>query len=564
MRGEIDSGRRGLPAIARLMAMRLVLTAAIFYTALILIGVGEEGANQGERGLYLSVAFAFFAAACLGLIEGRPRMRSRILWAQIPIDIGVVTGLVHFSGGAESIFTFLYALIPVYAASVLGSRGAFVAFLGACSAYGGLLSGYYAEVIPHYGVALGTGSDLLLSWAVESGLQFFVALLASGLSREMQSVEEALDQRTAALDQLRGLHERTVASLNSGLLTTDLNGQITSFNAEAEKITHRSAWESIGRDLDEVVPGTRERVIRAAGRKDERARIPFTRENGDELHLGIAGSVLRGGDDEQAPGYVMIFQDITGVVAMEEELLRRERLSGLGEFAAGLAHEIRNPLAAISGSVQVLGQENLGQGKSGESDRLMAIVVKEADRLSALIENFLKFARPMPLEHENVRIAPLIDDLFLLSAAARDEGIVCVNQVTADLEAWADAAQLRQVFWNLMRNSCQAMPEGGKVLISACVSKEPVADNRSLEERDEKPDREMVEICFSDTGEGIPEEQLERIFDPFYTTQPGGTGLGLAMVHRMIDSMEGTLKVKSQVGEGTEIRIVLPQAGSCS
>ncbi|MBW2714303.1 MAG: PAS domain S-box protein [Deltaproteobacteria bacterium] len=540
------------------MAMRLVLTAAVFFTAIVLNGINDTAPI--ERGLYLALAVAFFSAACLGFIAKAPSLREHVLWAQIPIDVGIITGLVHFSGGSDSIFIFLYALVPVYSATVLGSRGAFSSFAGGSLSYGALLLCYHQAVL---GAAtnLGpkTGRELLMSWLLQTGLQLFVTALASNLSREVQDAGAELDQRTEDLDQLRGLHERTVASLMSGLLTTDLEGKITSFNAEAGKITGWDAEEAVGRELDEVIPGTQKRVMEASrGRRDERARIVYETAEGETLHLGIAGSVLRDRVG-QPKGYVMIFQDITGVVGMEDELRRQERLAAVGALAAGLAHEIRNPLAAISGSVQMLEEQRLAQqnDEEQEGNQLMTIVVREADRLSRLIEDFLTFARPAPVKLEKVSVGEMVKEVLVLMEPTRPKSIVFEKNLVPGLEVWADSSQLRQVLWNLVLNACQAMPDGGRLRISAEVSKEISLVDRNSEGGG-VPMSTLARLSVEDTGVGIETDELDKIFDPFFTKKPNGSGLGLAMSHRMIDSMGGVLKVTSSVGQGTEMLVLLP------
>jgi len=558
MEGAVGTRRWVVPGIARLMAMRLVLTAAVFFTALVLNSI--NGNASIERGLFGALAVAFFSAACLGFITKVPAFRERLLWAQIPIDVGVITSLVHFSGGSDSIFIFLYALVPVHSATVLGTRGAFISFVGGSLSYGALLLCYYMGVMGSAGMTSpNSARELLMSWLLQTGLQLFVTTLASGLSRDVQDAGAELDQRTEDLDQLRGLHEETVASLMSGLLTTDLAGKITSFNAEAEKITGWNAAKAVGQPLDRVVPGTQDRVIASSrGRRDERARIVFETLDGQVLHLGIAGSVLRGASD-QPRGYVMIFQDITGVVSMEDELRRQERMAAVGALAAGLAHEIRNPLAAISGSVQMLEEERWSHEKEegDEGTQLMTIVVREADRLSRLIEDFLVFARPTPVKLEKVGLAEMANEVLALLDPTRPESISFETDLAPELQVWADSSQLRQVLWNLVLNACQAMPDGGNLRISAEVSKEISLVDRNPE-GEEVPIVKLAKLSVEDTGIGIEPDELDKIFDPFFTKKPNGSGLGLAMAHRFLESMGGVLKVTSRLGAGTTMSVMLP------
>jgi two-component system sensor histidine kinase PilS (NtrC family) len=251
----------------------------------------------------------------------------------------------------------------------------------------------------------------------------------------------------------------------------------------------------------------------------------------------------------------VIFQDVTRVVEMENDLRRSERLAAVGELSASMAHEIRNPLAAISGSVELL----RGGRAEADRERLMDIVLREIGRLDALIRDFLQYARPAPPKLGPVALPALLQEVAqMLATAVPPEAKL---ELEADPAAWAmaDATQLRQVLWNLARNACDALEGPGVIRLSAAR----VALPQGRAPGDRKRPREeaaAVEIVVSDTGRGIPPADLERIFDPFYTTKPDGTGLGLPTVHRIVESHGGTLEVESQPGVGTRFRVRLPAA----
>jgi two-component system sensor histidine kinase PilS (NtrC family) len=374
-----------------------------------------------------------------------------------------------------------------------------------------------------------------------------VAALSGGLARELVRTGIALEERSQDLAYLRTLHQRTVESLKSGLLTTDLDGRVTSFNREAQRITGRSLQSALGVDLEAVLPGVR--GYRAG--PQARLRMPFTAPDARSLHLGIGSYVLRNASDA-AEGEVLIFQDVTEVVAMEEELRQSERLAAIGELSASIAHEIRNPLAAISGSIEVM-QERAATG-AGDSARLMGIVLREVERLDHLIADFLQFARPGAPQLEGVEVAEVIEEVLEMFEASRPDGIVTECDVTPGLRVLADPSQLRQVLWNLFRNATQAMPEGGVVRFEARESQGDAPGNRSDER---KPMR--VEIAVMDQGPGIPADIVEHVFDPFFTTKAGGTGLGLAIVHRVIAEHRGVVRIEKG-GErfATVVRVALP------
>jgi two-component system sensor histidine kinase PilS (NtrC family) len=397
------------------------------------------------------------------------------------------------------------------------------------------------------------------SWAVHASALLGAAGLAGFLSRELVRTGSALVERTQDLEQLRTLHQRTVESLKSGLLTTDLDGRVTSFNQEAQRITGLSRAEALGRELEDVLPGV-ERLRPGVHVRDPgaRARMPFTGPDGHELHLGIGAYVLR--DATDAPlGEVVIFQDVTEVVAMERELRRSERLAAVGELSASIAHEIRNPLAAISGSIQVM--QGKGPASAAESQKLMGIVVREVDRLDRLISDFLQFARPGEPRIERVALAELVSEVLAMFEASRPAAVSVEVALQDGLAVHADPGQLRQVLWNLLVNAAQAMPQGGAVRIEtrASAGRSPQEGRSSGRMDEDKP--VWAEITVLDQGAGIPKEIVDRVFDPFFTTKAGGTGLGLAIVHRVIAEHHGVVRVeRGSRGFRTAIRLSLPRA----
>jgi two-component system, NtrC family, sensor histidine kinase PilS len=544
------------------MVGRLALCVAILGVALLVTAQhGGEDAERGERGLYATLVLAFAATMGFAALLGRVR-RVRVFGAaQVATDLAVATALVHFTGGLESIFAFLYVPITVYAALLLGRSGAYGASAAAALAYG------LVAVLPQagWGMPVGPSGAVPVELAllgVHAGALLLVALLASALSHERDRAGHALDERTRALRHLQRLHERTVESLTSGLLTTDSEGRITSFNPEAERITGRSAGDVLGLSLGEVIPGAPDVLqegFAAAGRGDRsRLRLRFHGPSGQEIHLGIAGSVLRSGEGEPA-GHVVIFQDVTKVVEMEAELRRQERLAAVGSLSAHLAHEIRNPLAAISGSIQVLEGSLGGDGRDDETRRLVGIAVREADRLNQLITDFLQYARPAPGKAAPVAIAAVTAEVLEMFDSVCPATVTVGCEIPAELRVLAEEGPLRQVLWNLFLNAVQAMPDGGALRVSAAEvpAQAPAAGSRN------PPDEGVrwVEIEVADTGTGIPEDVLDRIFDPFFTTKKDGTGLGLATVHRVVEASGGHLAVESAVGRGTTFRIRLPRAG---
>ena len=285
--------------------------------------------------------------------------------------------------------------------------------------------------------------------------------------------------------------------------------------------------------------------------------MAYRNRQGAERYLGVAAYVLRDADGVSG-GRVLIFQDVTEVVEMEAELRRSERLAAVGELSASIAHEIRNPLAAISGSIQMLRNESGALGGDAAA-RLMKIVLRETDRLNLLITDFLRYARPGPLQLEPVVVRDAVSEMLEVFAPALPDGVEVVAEVEEGLTVHADAAQLRQLLWNLVLNAVQAMPDGGELTIRAAVMPEEAPQEARSERRNMGEAKSAwAELSVRDKGTGIPAELVDRIFDPFFTTKPQGSGLGLAMVHRIVEEHGGSLGVKSVVGRGTEMRVRLP------
>jgi two-component system, NtrC family, sensor histidine kinase PilS len=530
-------------ALARLLVARLGLAA--FGVGLALAVAGEGRSESAELGLWAVLAVAFGSTAVSAAFMGRVRRPRRFGVAQLGADVAVVTALVHFSGGGASPFGFLYLPITVFGAMLLDRRGAYGAALLSSLAYGAAL-------------ALGerTAAELEFAlWCGHTGALLVVALLASALARELRVTGERLDASRAHLRALASLHERTVECLTSGLLTLDAKQRVSFVNPEAERIIGRAAAELLGEPLDAVLPGAGALVQSAevaSGRM--RSRLQVAGPGGEPRHLGLAVSILRGEAGAEA-GHVVIFQDVSAVVRMEQELRVSSRLAGVGELAASIAHEIRNPLAAISGSIELL----RGGGAEVERERLMDIVLREIGRLDALIRDFLQFARPAPPKLVAVALPRLLAEVAQMLATAVPPGARLEVEADPAASALADPTQLRQVLWNLARNACDALEGPGVIRLAAArVANAP----QGADAGDRKRPREeaAVEIVVADTGRGIPLDDLERIFDPFFTTKPDGTGLGLPTVHRIVESHGGAIQVESQPGVGTRFRVHLPAA----
>jgi len=565
--------RRSERRLTWLLFARLTLSVVSLAIAIGLDALGRELSDGARQGLYWTVAFAFLATALSAASFKRIRRPQIFAAVQISLDVAIVSSLVNFSGGRESVFTFLYVLVAVYGALLLGRRGAVVAPGVSAIGYGAVLlvtNGIWLELetTPPGSLVLPV---LAVVWGVHVGALTLVGALASAFSGELERTGEALHQSTSDLNRLRDLHRRTVESIMSGLLTTDSDGRVSWFNPEAERITGARVDEVMDRKLEEVIPGAsqlfEEGLPPVGGSQIPRIRVPYRNLRGEDLFLGLAGSILKD-EDGSSLGHVVIFQDVTAVVGMEKQLRRSERLAAVGEMSAKMAHEIRNPLAAISGSIQLLRTDLWQERVDSEPRHLMDIVVREADRLNQLITDFLAYARPGPLELEPVELGALAREVCEMLNSVRPTNISVELRVDTPVRVSGDSGQLRQVLWNLFHNAVEAMPEGGRLDIRieefAGQSSQDGLPLRRSDAVGGTPEGSAefgcVEIAISDTGVGIPFEIQEQIFEPFFTTRKQGTGLGLSTVHRIVQSHGGSLQLESAEDVGTCFRIRLPRA----
>jgi two-component system sensor histidine kinase PilS (NtrC family) len=533
------------------MSARLVLTLVSFGIVLVLDGAGLAAplSAGARRGLYWTLAFGFLATAVSGLWFGRVRNPTRFAAVQLGTD-----------------------LCTAYGALLFEPRSALAAASASAAAYGAVLLGEQLG----FGIELGGGHESVhgavatAHWGIHVGALFLVGALGSVVTSELRRTGAELDRSSDVNRRLRDLNAQIVRSLNSGLLTTDDEGRVGSFNPEAERITGRRAVDVIGREVDEVLPGAWELLTAAAGEGLEpvrRRRLAYERDGGASTFLGLAGSDLRDAQGEPR-GHVLIFQDVTHVVEMENELTQRERLAAVGEMAAKIAHEIRNPLAAISGSVQIL-QGDVGTEVDDEPRQLMDIVVREADRLSGLITDFLGYARPRVPVREPVSLRTLAGEVVEMLRASEPSGVVVELAADGEGGVLGDAGQLRQVLWNLCLNGVEAMPKGGRLRVAVRNVHGPGAGppqglgaagrraGKEISDREPTCDRRCTEVAVEDEGEGIEPEWLDRLFEPFFTTKAEGTGLGLATVHRIVEAHGGELQVESEPGRGTCFRVLL-------
>lgn len=517
------------------------------------------------------VLFLFTVVAALGI--GSVRRFRRQAYFQLHFDVGAVTVLIYLSGGVDSPFSFLYMLVIVSAALLLYRRGGLLIAATCSLAYGLLLDlQYFGWIAPFhvlvdesYGRDIATYFHTLLMNIVGF---FLVAYLSGTLAEEWLRSRKEVVRQKKSLERLASLHHNIVESIHSGLLTVHCSGKIAFANAAAKEILGLGEMDLHGRHLSEILnqvditswpskEAPRPEIspsFRGDPGKEEppampiRAEVAYRRPSGETLALGYTVSILQGSENEDL-GWVFIFQDLTRIQSMQRHMQRLERLALAGRIAAEISHEIKNPLAAMSGSVQML------QGEAPPDSlnaRLLEIVHREIDRINGLITDFLWLTRgaQRAARVEKVAVCPVI--LEILDVLKMRDKLGTCHRVRTNFQ-WEpvlmlDAGQFRQVLWNLLLNALEAMPEGGEISLSV-VPWQPGGEGRAPRE---------ARIDIRDTGAGISEEMRDKVFEPFFTTKANGTGLGLGITYQLMESMGGRIEMNSHPPTGTTFSLFFP------
>jgi two-component system sensor histidine kinase PilS (NtrC family) len=465
---------------------------------------------------------------------------------QFVVDILLVTWLVWTTDVIHSPYIALYIVIISTSSLFLGPRDAIVASVGCALAFTisalAVLTGFGQQ--PTRNLLDAARSQTFQSIGLFDVAFLIVGLLSSRLAEGQSRSDVRLMAATQSLANLRALHERIVESIRSGVVTTDLQGRIYSFNAAAGEITGYKEEDVRGQDAS-IFFGEIKGIIAhslgatSAGDTGPRFEADCLTADGLRLRLGFSISPLFS-ETGDTTGTVITFQDLTQIRALEETARRQDRLAAIGRMAASIAHEIRNPLAAMRGSIQMLRADMEGEPAQTE---LMEIILRESDRLNRIISDFLSYARPRSIIRSPTDVGKLLRETFTLmrhSPEVTDHQKLEEQLPDEPLMADVDAEQLRQVFWNLARNALQAMPDAG-----------------TLRAEIGRNSNGRLRFTFADTGCGMSPDQVEHLFEPFSSTT-GGSGLGLSIVYQIIRDHCGTINARSREGQGTTIMIELP------
>lgn len=474
------------------------------------------------------------------------RLSKNIKWqvrVQFLLDALLITWLVWRTGDLTSPYITLYIVSISVVGAFLSARGTLLFALLSATLFTTLSAAVMYSLINSFGILPET-SRIIQIIGFHDVAFIVVGLLAARLSERYASGEK-LEEATKNLASLRVLHERIIESIRSGLMTTDLEGNIYTFNTAASEITGYSAEQMQGRSVfalfgDIKIPIAVSLAAADVGEQPPRFESDLITPDGFGVRVGYGISPLYSESGEKT-GLIITFQDLTEIRSMEENVRRKDRLAAVGRVAAGLAHEIRNPLGAMRGAIQVL--ESSTPPESAQSS-LMEIILRESDRLNKIITNFLTYARPRVANFSEIDVREAINDTFTLlkhSPDVKENHFLEAELPETPVVISADPTQLKQIFWNLARNALDAMPRGGYLRVKL-----------------EKSTHNRTKIIFSDTGCGMSAGQVERLFEPFSDSTTGGTGLGLSIVYQIVRDHGGTINVRSLVNEGTIITVELP------
>jgi two-component system sensor histidine kinase PilS (NtrC family) len=517
--------------------LKALIMLRVFFVTLLLgtyliFGIGFYRFPYPDAILYIIIAL-YLLSIVYAVLLSRVKNLTSYGYVQLSLDAVASIALILVTGGIESWFSFVMLLIVIAAAITMNKKAGFITATLCSILYGLMLDLQYYRIIPiAYDLSV-REKDFLYNIFSHITSLYLTAYLTGYMSSRLEKTSLRLAEKDSDLRDLTYFNQELIEGLPSGLLTTDLSGNILIFNRAAENIVGVPRSGAIGKNIVEIFP-----FIEPPLETQRSEGLITVSGNTRTIGLGISVST---DSSEQRTGYICIFQDITELKKLEAELKHKETLATIGEISANMAHEIRNPLASLKGSIEMLKEGTLTKD---HGEKLMNIALSEMDRLNKIITDFLTYSRPKALEFFRFDLHTMLDEILELikSATMKSGAITIKKEFSGENLIFADPQKLRQVFMNLGMNAIESMPAGGEVVIST----------RNL--------KDSVIISVKDSGTGITYENLKDIFFPFFTTKDRGTGLGLSIAYRIVEEHLGKITVRSAPGKGTTFTVVLPVA----
>ncbi len=513
--------------LAWLVKVRVIIITFLFAVEFLIVKVTP---NNVPTRLFITVVLVWYTVSVFFIVLGSIWQEHKLqAIIQIFTDLAFVTAVVYVTGGIDTFFNFLYPLAIIVASILLPRYWAYLTAAVSFILFGALLELCYFEKIPTYQFsARGDSKSLQAVILINFFAYLTVAHLSSALTAKLRQAGRELQDKSGELLSLQALHESVIQSLRGGLITTDLEGRITLLNAPGQRLLERTASSVCGRHISEMFLDRLPHLESSSVQGEVRGLTPAGKEKTfgvtvTELNVPAQGTI----------GYVYTFEDRTELRRLEREVRMRDRLAAVGRLAAGIAHEIRNPLASIAGSIKMLSQLAL---LNDEQKMLVDIITRESTRLNAIITDFLAYSREKSYKLIRVDLLPLLEDaLVLLENRSASAGLKIVRQYdVAHAFATADADRIKQVVWNLLENAVRATDQKGVITVSV----RPAGDN--------------WRIGIRDNGPGVPANLLDKIFEPFQSNFEGGTGLGLAIVYQIVQAHGAKISIQSPPGGGAE------------
>ena len=542
-----------LSRLQLLMFLRVGLVSLLLGVAIV-IQVRETRTYFGEilNAHYFLIALIYFLTFIYIVALKYIKNLFKFAYLQLLIDTIFITAIIYTTGGIESIFSFLYLLNIISGGIILYRYGGMIIASFSSILYGAFLDlSYYGLINPisyrfPY-IQEHQSSEIFYMILVNVAAFYLVAFLSGFLSEQIRKSRAELKSKKKDMADLEMLKENIIQNISSGLVALDENSKIIVFNRGAERIFNIDSRDAIQKDISYIIPHI---IPYLKVRNPHKfSHLSYKRKSDQEIDLLLNISPLQEHDGSKK-GTILVFQDTTRIREMEQEVKRMEDLAMLGELAAGIAHEIRNPLASISGSIQVL-SDSLSKEEARINRRLMEIVLREVNRLNNLINDFLHFARPQRINIEEFELNQLImDTLYIFQNSKHWSKYLDIEtKIMSPLTIKSDPQQLKQVFWNIFLNASEAMPKGGLISIGADSETNFQSSIESVE---------LVRIKIEDNGPGLDSKIAKDMFKPFSTTKKDGSGLGLAIVKRIVEGLGGKVSGENLASGGAAITILLP------